>query len=142
MDSTVSHEGTTIPIRVLIADDNPLVTEILAHHLTRLGWESIAVSDGEQVEMLLAKEHFDCLILDLHIPFRNGMEILEALKKNGNRHDLFIMMLTGQCREDTQGRAIALGADRFFSKPFDPYEIVGELQRSLSPIHQAQGRRS
>ena len=131
-EKTEKSEKTQVK-RVLIADDDPFVTDLLHHQFNSMGLDATVVDDGEKAEEALKREAFDFVVLDLYMPYRNGLEILKWIAESGNNKEMKVFMLTGQNHEATKKRALSLGADEFFSKPFDPEVVAGAVDRFLNP---------
>ena len=115
--------------RVLIADDDPFASDLLRYQLNSMGLDVTVVDDGEKAQASLLQTTFDFLILDLYMPYRNGFDILKWIAESGNNKEMKVIMLTGSNREETKRRAMALGADEFFGKPFDPEAIASTINR-------------
>jgi two-component system response regulator VicR len=120
------------PLRVLVADHDTFVRNILRHHLTRAGWSVTDVADGERAETLLKREHFDVALLDIFLPFRSGFDILESLKAEPEPPNTRIVVLTSMNQEDAMLRAFALGAADYVVKPFQPEVVVSRIRAMLA----------
>jgi DNA-binding response OmpR family regulator len=119
--SIVSGMGS----RILVADDEPHIREVVRAYLEREGYEVIEAADGET-----ALEHgrhagLDLLVLDVMLPQRSGFEVLRALRSEGS--SVGVLMLTA--REDVIDRVagLELGADDYVTKPFEPREVVARV---------------
>lgn len=117
------------PVRVLIADDDPAVRDLLRHHLKREGWSVVAANDGEQAAQALKTEHFDLVLLDVSMPFLSGFDLLRSLQESAGAGAPNVVLLTAQSHEQAQIRAFDLGADDFVAKPFSPAVLVSRLRR-------------
>jgi DNA-binding response OmpR family regulator len=119
------------PIRLLLADDDRLVARLLEPRLRAEGWSVTRVSDGEQAERLIAAGGFDLLLLDLHMPFRSGFDLLQWMSQRGFKDRTKVVILSAVNREEVILQAFALKADDFIAKPFNPEIVVTRLRRLL-----------
>jgi two-component system response regulator RegX3 len=121
-DSTIV---ATMTSRILVADDEPHIREVVRAYLEREGYEVLEASDGE-----MALEHgrtagLDLLILDVMLPGRSGFDVLRVLRSEGS--SVGVLMLTA--RDDVIDRVagLELGADDYVVKPFEPREVVARV---------------
>lgn len=89
----------------------------------------VTASDGEEALQLLQSHSFDLCILDLMMPYRDGMEVLGHLSREGDRLPVIIL----SARTDPRDRVTGLekGADDYVTKPFDPPELVARVKSVL-----------
>jgi CheY-like chemotaxis protein len=106
-------------LRILFADDDPILREFALVHLTTDKAEIKAVCDGDEALALLADWPADILLLDLEMPRLDGFEVLRRLGEDGRLRSLPVIVVTG--REDIAAidRAYAAGATSFVSKPLN-----------------------
>jgi two-component system, OmpR family, phosphate regulon response regulator OmpR len=112
--------------RVLVADDDADLRDLLQRYLTDQGCAVRAVEGAEPLEKLLARERFDVLVLDVMMPGEDGLSICRRLRAQGET--IPIVMLTA--RGDPLDRIIGLemGADDYLAKPFTPRELLARIQ--------------
>jgi len=120
------------PPRLLLADEDQLVARLLEPRLRVEGWSVTRASDGEQAERLIANGGFDLLLLDLHMPFRSGFDLLQWMSQRGLKHRTKVVMLSAVNREEVVLQAFSLKADDFIAKPFNPEIVVTRLRRLLA----------
>jgi DNA-binding response OmpR family regulator len=116
-------------VHVLVADDDPLVRELLAFHLQREGWRTTLAADGEQARRALAAEEFDLAVMDLSMPFHSGLSLLGWIAQGEARSRPRTMLLSAHSNDETVLKAFALGASDFVSKPFSPLVVSSRLRR-------------
>jgi len=116
--------------RVLVVEDDLLMSTIVVNKLNLSGFEGVGVGDGQAAVDTLAKEKFDAVLLDLTMPWFDGFHVLEDLKKSGFKSPIIVMSnLAGS--EDI-AKAKALGATNYLVKTsVTPDEIVKEVQNTL-----------
>lgn len=117
---------------VLIADDDPLLRQILEHKLATSGYRVVAVEDG-RAALDAAAEKPSVIVLDAMMPVMDGFETLRRLKADPNLKAITVVMLTALKRDEDIVSALKLGAADYLAKPFNPDELVVRLQR-LAPV--------
>ncbi|RAK52549.1 response regulator transcription factor [Phenylobacterium deserti] len=122
--------------QVLIADDDPLLREILQHKLSAAGYAVRSVEDGRAALEQVQVERPDILVLDAMMPVMDGFEALRRLKDDPASSDIVVVMLTALKGDEDVVSALRLGAADYLAKPFNPDELVARLQR-LAPAAQA-----
>lgn len=126
------HQST-----ILIVDDDPHSLRLIVALLEDEGFEQVlATTDPGKALPLFARERPDMVILDLHMPGRNGLEVMEDLQPwLGEKKFLPIIMLTGDPDTDARQRALEGGAMDFLTKPFDPTEVSLRIRNLLATRH-------
>lgn len=113
---------------VLVAEDDPAIRELLAHHLEREGFDVLAVGDGNAA-LRAARELADALVLDIGLPAIDGLEVARTLRRE--HREIPILMLTARADEIDRVVGFELGADDYICKPFSPREVVARLKAVL-----------
>jgi putative two-component system response regulator len=130
---------------VLIVDDEIGYVTLLRRMLSRAGFTDVrSTTDPRGVGALVAAEEPDIILLDLHMPERDGFQVLEALasRTGGDRlasGRMPVLVLTGDATAASKRRALALGATDFVAKPFDAPEVVLRIRNLLETrlLHRA-----
>ena len=112
-------------VRVLIAEDEAPIRELLAHHLDRDGFRCEYAADGPAA-LRLARRGIDVVVLDIGLPGIDGFEIVRALRYEGRT--LPILMLTARTEEIDRVLGLESGADDYVVKPFAPREVVARVR--------------
>ena len=121
--------------QILAIDDSAAMREILSATLTSAGYEVTVAADGnEGLEHALAMA-FDLVLTDQHMPGRNGLELIVALRGNPAYRATPILVLTTEDGEPFKDAARAAGATGWIEKPLDP-ELLTELVAALSDAQQ------
>jgi two-component system, OmpR family, alkaline phosphatase synthesis response regulator PhoP len=113
--------------KVLIADDEPDILEILKYNLEREGYQVITAKDGNEALDKARIFHPDLVVLDMMMPRKNGMEVLEILRAQAAFRDTLIMFLTALSDEATQLKGFSTGADDYVSKPVSTSVFVSKV---------------
>ena len=111
--------------RVVVAEDDASIRELLIHHLEREGFHCEPAGDGPAA-LRLVRGGADLLILDLGLPVLDGLEILRTLRREAR--DLPIVVLTARTEEIERVVGLELGADDYVVKPFSPRELVARVK--------------
>lgn len=114
---------------VLIADDDPLLRQILEHKLGAAGYAVKSVQDGRAALDAAAADAPAAVVLDAMMPVMDGFEALRRLKQHPDLSGVAVIMLTALKREDDVVNALKLGAADYVAKPFNPDELVARLDR-------------
>jgi CheY-like chemotaxis protein len=117
--------------RVLVADDNSISRDLLHQWLTRQGHEVEEATGGEEAIALVRKNDYDLILLDLVMPDKNGLEVLETLKQEGRLGLVPVIMLSALDEIDSVARCIERGADDFVAKPFNMVLLRARIRASL-----------
>jgi DNA-binding response OmpR family regulator len=115
-------------MRVLIAEDDPPIRELLVHHLSRDGFATIQAGDGPTA-LRYARGRADLVILDIGLPGLDGFELTRALRREG--YSTPVLMLTARTEEVDRVVGLELGADDYIAKPFSPREVVARVRAVL-----------
>jgi len=117
--------------RILVAEDNRLILETVAHSLSREGYEIIKATDGLDCMSKLENNHIDLIITDLYMPNLNGLEVISMLN-NGHKSTIPIMVLSAAGAEENVLKAFDMGADDFMVKPFSLIELNVRVRKLLA----------
>ncbi|WP_435593675.1 response regulator transcription factor [Nocardia sp. bgisy118] len=110
-------------MRILIADDDPVVREVVRRYLERDGLEVVEAADGATALARLEAADIDLAILDLMMPPPDGIALCRGIRA-GDRADIPIIMLTARGEEDDRVTGLRVGADDYVTKPFSPRELT------------------
>ncbi len=113
------------PFKVLVADDDPNVREIIRLYFEQQQIELVEAQDGASALELVEKECPDIIILDVMMPKMDGYEACREILK---KFDIPIIMLTAKSEEFDRVLGLELGADDYVVKPFSPRELVARIK--------------
>jgi len=118
--------------RILIVDDEPANIYLLQSMLVETAGEIRGLDDSRQVEHVFAEFEPDIVLLDLHMPDPDGLEVLRRLRSaRQSLGFLPVIMLTGDTGKVARNSALILGADDFLTKPLDRDEVVLRVRNLL-----------
>jgi len=116
---------------VLIADDDPLLQELLEYKLEAAGYAVRSVGDGQAALDEIERERPDILLLDAMMPVMDGFEVLRRITAGEGLRDMTVVMLSALKREEDVVSALNLGAMDYLAKPFNPDELIARLHRHM-----------
>jgi two-component system, OmpR family, phosphate regulon response regulator PhoB len=128
--------------RILVVDDEPDITALVAYHLARGGYRVSTAATGTEALRLARTERPDLVILDLMLPGVSGYDVLAELRRLDDTRDVGVILLTARREEVDRIRGLTLGADDYLTKPFSPAELslrVGAVLRRLAAPSVAAG---
>jgi two-component system alkaline phosphatase synthesis response regulator PhoP len=114
-------------IKILIADDEPDILEIVGFHLSKAGYEVISAKDGSEAIEKAKITQPDCIILDIMMPKRNGFEVCAYLRSQSSFDKTLIVLMTALNDETSHIKGLELGGDDFVSKPISPKVLVSRI---------------
>ena len=115
-------------MKILIADDDPRLRELVSLALQRAGYAVITASDGQRALVHAAREAPDLIVLDVGMPEMDGFEVCRRIRATSQVPVLF---LTARDEEIDRILGLELGADDYVTKPFSPRELVARIKAIL-----------
>lgn len=118
------------PLVMVVEDDeemNELECELLQIH----GMETVSAYDGAQAVQVAEQHTADAVLLDIMLPEMDGFECCRHLRQTHTARHLPIVMITALDSSDSRSAGMDAGADAFFTKPFDPQEVVDTVRRLI-----------
>ena len=129
--------------RILVVEDDPDISELIAHYLTRAGHDVDRLAHGGEAPRRVRESPPDLVVLDLMLPGLDGLMVCQALRADPATAAIPIIMLTARGEETDRVTGLELGADDYVTKPFSPKELVARvaalLRRSSRPAGAAAG---
>jgi len=115
-------------MRILVADDEPHIRELVRVYLSKEGYEIESAVDGQDAVDKAQRSNPDLIVLDLMMPRLDGFEVTKAIRE---RSDVPILMLTVRKEDAIKVTGLELGADDYLTKPFNPKELVARVKAIL-----------
>jgi DNA-binding response OmpR family regulator len=115
-------------MKILVAEDDRDIADLIAHYLHKQGWEAHLVSAGDEALAYTKRESVDLIILDLMLPGLSGLEICRALRGDKSTEAIPIIMVTARTDEKDRILGLDIGADDYLAKPFSPNELVARVR--------------
>ncbi|MDX2208516.1 MAG: response regulator transcription factor [Gemmatimonadales bacterium] len=117
--------------RILVVDDEPDITALVAYHLAKAGYRVSTASSGPEALKSAREERPDVVVLDLMLPGLSGYDVLAELRKREETRDVGVILLTARREEPDRIKGLTLGADDYLVKPFSPAELALRVQALL-----------
>jgi two-component system, OmpR family, alkaline phosphatase synthesis response regulator PhoP len=113
--------------KILIADDEPDILEIIQYNLQAEGFEVITAKNGDEAIELTKRNNPDLIILDMMMPGKTGIEVCRLLRMQPAFKNTLIIFLTALSDESTEIKGLESGADDYLSKPISPKVLVSKV---------------
>ena len=114
-------------LKILIAEDEEPIANLIRMNLTRAGYKCIWAPDGEQAADYMMNEQFDLVLLDIMLPKVNGYELMEYARKL----NLPVIFLTALGSTEHKVKGLKMGADDYLPKPFEIVELLARVEAVL-----------
>ncbi|QBR91734.1 response regulator transcription factor [Nocardioides euryhalodurans] len=118
--------------RILVADDDVDIRELVEFKLSTMGHDIVAVGDGAAAIDACMAEKPDLAVLDVMMPGVSGLDAIRAIRAEPALADLPVILLTARAQESDVETGFDSGADDYITKPFSPRELASRVQALLS----------
>jgi DNA-binding response OmpR family regulator len=119
--------------KVLIAEDDLMISEIYQRKFTEKGYEVLTAFSGDQVLEIVKKEKIDTILLDLLLPKMDGFQVTENLRNGNYDPNIKIIISSNMSQKEDREKVLELGANGFITKSqYTPSEMVEEIKRLTS----------
>jgi len=116
-------------MKLLVVEDDRMLSALVRRALTEQGYAVDLAADGEQAEALAFVNEYDAIILDLMLPGKSGLQLLQQMRREGKVTPTLI--LTGRREKNDVVRGLDIGADDYLTKPFDLDELKARVRALL-----------
>jgi two-component system alkaline phosphatase synthesis response regulator PhoP len=127
--------------RILIADDEADILEIIGYNLEREGYEVITAHDGQQALDLAKSQKPDLVILDIMMPYKTGIEVCNILRSHPDFKQTLIVILTALSDESSHIKGLDSGADDYIAKPISPKVLVSRVNALFRRVNKDEGQK-
>ncbi len=118
--------------RIVVADDDVDIRELVEFKLSTLGHDIVAVADGAAAIDACQAQRPDLAVLDVMMPGMSGLEAVRVIRNDPALADLPVILLTARAQETDVETGFESGADDYITKPFSPRELATRVQNLLS----------
>jgi len=115
--------------KILVVDDSITEREMMKKSLEEEGYSVTGAKDGEEALEILKKEKFDCILLDVIMPKKNGFQVCREIKKDEFTKDIPVILVTSKGQESDMFWGKKQGADDYIVKPFKMEELISVVKR-------------
>lgn len=121
--------------KILVVDDEGHIVELVRFNLEKEGFEVVVAGNGLEALQMVEEEQPNLVILDIMLPYVDGLEVCRRLRQMDRYQHLPIIMLTAKGDEIDTVLGLEMGADDYIKKPFSPRELVARVKARLR-VHQ------
>ena len=125
-------------MRILVAEDDRDIADLIAHYLRKQGWEPHVVGSGDEAVAYARRHSIDLVVLDLMMPGLSGLEVCRLLRGDKTTEALPIIMVTARAEETDRIVGLDIGADDYLAKPFSPNELIARVRALLRRSKRAE----
>jgi two-component system, OmpR family, response regulator MtrA len=118
--------------RILVADDDVDIRELVEFKLATLGHEIVAVNDGAAAIDACRERKPDLAVLDVMMPGMSGLDAIRVIRSDPSMSDIPVILLTARAQESDVETGFDTGADDYITKPFSPRELASRVQALLA----------
>jgi len=130
----ITLENSGAEPTVLIVEDDEEIAYVLRFMLEREHFRVVHAADGRAaVAQIYSMEPPALVLLDLMLPYFDGIQIVGMLRNNPAWRTVPVMLLTARAQAATVARALDAGADDYITKPFQPVELMARIRRVMRP---------
>lgn len=123
--------------RLLLAEDDPAMVELLRWTFEKQGFEVVHTPSGEEALLLAVERGPDLIVLDWMLEELSGIEVCRRLRRDPETANIPIIMLTARGEESDRVRGLDTGADDYVTKPFSPPELVARIRAVIRRVRPA-----
>lgn len=120
-------KATQVAQKILIVDDDPDILEMLEYNLEKEGYEVKTAPDGKKGFETARKFTPDLILLDIMMPYIDGIETARLIRGDASLKDTYIMFLTARSEEYSEVAAFEIGADDYITKPIKPRALMSRI---------------
>jgi CheY-like chemotaxis protein len=117
--------------RILLVEDNEMNRDMLSRRLRRKGYSVAIAEDGEQGLTMACTEMPDLILMDISLPFLDGVEVTRRLKANPRTSQIPVIVLTAHALVRDRERSFDAGCDDYDTKPVDFGRLIGKIENFL-----------
>jgi len=132
----VTEAAVQPTIKVLLVEDDTRLAQLTARYLESHGVLVTVINDGLEGQQEALRRQYDCIVLDLMLPGRDGLEITRELR---GRTDVPIVMVTARGEEADRVLGLEVGADDYVTKPFSPRELLARIRATVRRVRGQAG---
>lgn len=107
--------------KLLIVDDQPGIRLLLEELFKKENYQTTSAQNGGEALQFIADDEPDCVLLDMKMPGIDGIEVLKRIKED--KPNIPVIMMTAYGELELTEKALGLGAEKYFTKPFDIFEV-------------------
>ena len=126
-----------MPKKILAVDDERHIVRLVQVNLERAGYTVVTAFNGKEALEQVEAEQPDLVVLDVMMPYMDGFEVLQNLRKNQSTRELPVIMLTAKAQDADVFRGWQSGVDCYLTKPFNPMELISFVKRIFKSLEES-----
>jgi two-component system alkaline phosphatase synthesis response regulator PhoP/two-component system response regulator VicR len=128
-----------VPKKILAVDDEKHIVRLVQVNLERAGYEVVTANDGKEALQKVQEEKPDLVVLDVMMPYMDGFEVLQNLRRNPSTREIPVIMLTAKAQDADVFKGWQSGVDCYLTKPFNPMELLSFVKRIFDSMDGGPG---
>lgn len=128
-----------MPRKILAVDDEKHIVRLVQVNLERAGYTVVTANDGKEALQKVSEENPDLVVLDVMMPYMDGFEVLQNLRRNPSTRDIPVIMLTAKAQDADVFKGWQSGVDCYLTKPFNPMELLSFVKRIFDSMDGGAG---
>ena len=128
-----------MPRKILAVDDEINIVRLVQVNLERAGYTVVTANDGKEALQKVQDENPDLVVLDVMMPYMDGFEVLQAMRRNPATRDIPVIMLTAKAQDADVFKGWQSGVDCYLTKPFNPMELLSFVKRIFASLDGGAG---
>jgi len=128
-----------VPKKILAVDDEKHIVRLVQVNLERAGYTVVTANDGKEALQKVADENPDLVVLDVMMPYMDGFEVLQNLRRSPATRDIPVIMLTAKAQDADVFKGWQSGVDCYLTKPFNPMELLSFVKRIFDSMDGGPG---
>jgi len=126
--------------KILIADDEPDILEIISYNLNNEGYQVFTAKDGNEAIEKAKEVRPDLIILDIMMPYKSGADVCRILRSQISFENTLIIFLTALNDDTTQITSLEIGADDYITKPVSPKVLISRVNAIFRRVFKEDGK--
>lgn len=114
--------------RILVIEDNEILLGTMQFVLVREGYDLLLAKSGKEALALVSDETIDLVITDLALPFANGYEIIDCIRKGNTNNQVPVIIISGYRDDNSIVEGFEVGANDYIKKPIAPSELISRVR--------------
>lgn len=123
---------TEASTKILVAEDDPDIRDLVVFRLERSGWTVLEATDGQEAIDMARREKPDVAVLDWMMPVKSGIEVISEFRADADLAGIPVLMLSARAQEPDIVQGFTVGANDYLTKPFSPQELHLRVQALLA----------
>ncbi|MCW8313293.1 response regulator transcription factor [Sphingobacterium sp. InxBP1] len=114
--------------RILVVEDNEILLSTMQFVLNREGYDLLLAKSGKEALSIVTEEAIDLMITDLALPFANGYEIIDRIRKSNINKQVPVIIISGYRDDNSIVEGFEVGANDYIKKPISPLELISRVR--------------